>query len=54
MPLQAIPTGAGLILPGTVIDFDEGGEGWRGLVTSTTITADRRAITQTLEAVGNG
>lgn len=54
LPLQAIPQGAGLIVPGTVMDVEEGADGWRGLVTGTTLTASRTAIQQTLEAVGYG
>lgn len=54
LPLQAIPQGSGLVLPGTIIDLDEVGDGWRGLVTGTSISAGRNSVTQTLEVVGNG
>lgn len=40
LPLQAPPGGAGLILPGTTLDFADGPvDGWRGLVVSTQISA---------------
>lgn len=51
LPLQAIPAGAGLITPGLVIDFDESGDGWRGLVISTSISASFGSVNQTLEVI---
>ncbi len=52
LPLQAIPTGAGLITPGMVLDFADGGEdGFRGLVTGCTITATWNSVKQTLELI---
>jgi hypothetical protein len=51
LPLQAIPNGAGLITPGLVIDFDESGDGWRGLVISTRISASFGKVMQTLEVI---
>lgn len=52
LPLQAQPEGAGLILPGTTIDFADGEEdGFRGLFTNVSITATSSDIVQTLELV---
>lgn len=51
MPLQAPPDGAGLILPGTTLDFADGLDGWRGLVVETKITARWNEGTQHLEIV---
>lgn len=51
LPLQAIPNGSGLITPGLVIDFDESGDGWRGLVISTSISASFGQVQQTLEVI---
>lgn len=51
LPLQASPAGAGLILPGTTLDFSDGEDGWRGLVTGVSITARRESTIQTLEIV---
>lgn len=51
LPLQATPSGAGLLLPGTIFDFVDGDDGWRGLVTGVTLTAGRNSIMQDLEVV---
>lgn len=51
LPLQAPPAGAGLLLPGTIFDFVDGDDGWRGLVTGVTLTAGRNSITQDLEVI---
>jgi len=51
LPLQATPAGAGLLLPGTIFDFVDGEEGWRGLVTGVSLTAGRTSIMQDLEVV---
>lgn len=51
LPLQASPAGAGLILPGTTFDFVDGEDGWRGLVTGVSISANFNSIQQTLEVV---
>lgn len=51
LPLQAPPTGAGLLLPGTIFDFVDGEDGWRGLVTGVTLTAGRNSIMQDLEVI---
>ena len=52
LPLQARPAGAGLILPGTTLDFSDGEtDGWRGMVVSVSISAGRDSITQTLELI---
>ncbi len=51
LPLQAQPAGAGLILPGTTLDFTDGLNGFRGLVTSVSISAGINSVTQTLELV---
>ena len=51
LPLQATPSGAGLLLPGMIFDFVDGEEGWRGLVTGVSVTAGRNSITQDLEIV---
>ncbi len=51
MPLQAPPDGAGLILPGTTLDFADGLDGWRGLVVETKITARWNEGMQHLEVV---
>jgi hypothetical protein len=52
LPLQATPAGAGLIEPGTVIDFADGEEdGFRGLVVGVSINATWNQVTQTLELV---
>lgn len=51
LPLQAIPGGAGLLLPGTIFDFVDGDDGWRGLVTGVSVTAGRNSIMQDLEVV---
>jgi hypothetical protein len=51
LPLQAQPEGAGLLLPGLTVDFDEGADGWRGLVTGTRIDARFGAVNQVVEAV---
>jgi hypothetical protein len=51
LPLQAIPNGAGLITPGIVIDLDESGDGWRGLVVGTEITASFGKVRQKLEVI---
>jgi len=52
LPLQATPTGAGLIEPGTVLDFADGEEdGFRGLVVGVSISASWNQVTQTLEIV---
>lgn len=52
LPLQATPAGAGLIEPGTVIDFADGeDDGWRGLVIGITITATRDSVRQNLEII---
>ena len=40
MGLRQVPAGAGLILPGTLIDVDESGEGYRGLTDSVEISAN--------------
>lgn len=51
LPLQAQPAGAGLILPGTTLDFADGADGWRGLVVATQIAATWNDVKQTLELV---
>jgi hypothetical protein len=51
LPLQASPAGAGLVEPGTVIDFDDGSNGWRGLVTGTSINATWNNVVQILEII---
>lgn len=51
LPLQAQPEGAGLILPGTTLDFVDGEDGWRGLVTGCSIRAEFGKTIQTLELV---
>ena len=51
LPLQAQPEGAGLLLPGLTFDFDEGDDGWRGMVTGTSITVGMNDVVQTLEVV---
>lgn len=51
LPLQASPAGAGLLLPGTVFDFVDGEDGWRGLITGVTLSASRESIRQDLEIV---
>jgi len=52
LPLQATPAGAGLIEPGTVIDFADGeDEGFRGLVVGVSISASWNEVTQTLELI---
>ncbi|HOW77367.1 MAG TPA: hypothetical protein PK959_15835 [Candidatus Competibacteraceae bacterium] len=51
LPLQATPAGAGLLMPGTIFDFVDGADGWRGLVTGVTLTAGRNSIVQDLEVI---
>lgn len=51
LPLQAPPSGAGLIMPGATLDFVSGADGWRGMVTGTSISVSSSDITQTLEIV---
>ena len=51
LPLQAQPDGAGLIVPGTTLDFSDGADGWRGLVTGCSIQATFGKAMQTLELV---
>lgn len=52
LPLQATPAGAGLIEPGTVIDFADGEEdGFRGLVVGVSINATWNSVQQTLELI---
>lgn len=51
LPLQAQPQGAGLIVPGTTLDFVDGEDGWRGLVTGVSINATSGKTIQTLELV---
>lgn len=51
LPLQAQPAGAGLLLPGLTFDLDEGEDGWRGMVTGTSVSAGFNSVTQTLEVV---
>jgi hypothetical protein len=52
LPLQAQPTGAGLILPGTTFDFVDGEtDGFRGMVTGVSINATWNNVQQTLEVV---
>ncbi len=52
LPLQATPAGAGLIEPGTVLDFADGeDDGWRGLVIGVSVSANWNAVQQTLEII---
>jgi len=52
LPLQATPAGAGLIEPGTVLDFADGeDEGFRGLVVGVSISASWNSVQQTLEII---
>lgn len=51
LPLQATPAGAGLLLPGTIFDFVDGDDGWRGLVIGVKLIAGRNSIMQDLEVI---
>jgi hypothetical protein len=52
LPLQAAPAGAGLIEPGTVLDFADGeDDGWRGLVIGVSISANWNSVQQTMEII---
>ena len=51
LPLQPQPDGAGLITPGQTLDFVDGADGWRGLVTGTRISVSATKITQSLEII---
>ena len=51
LPLQAPPAGAGLIMPGTTLDFVDGADGWRGLVVGTSVSVSSIDVTQDLEII---
>ncbi|MCB1809990.1 MAG: hypothetical protein KDJ99_33900 [Candidatus Competibacteraceae bacterium] len=59
MDLQAQPEGAGLLLPGTLLDLDETGAGYRALVIGCQVTANIESdffinVTQQLEILIDG
>jgi hypothetical protein len=51
LPLRAQPQGAGLLLPGLTFDFDEGLDGWRGMVVGTRINVGFNSVVQQIEVV---